>query len=983
MAMGAVAVDDASGGKGAQSAGGVLDGTAVANKLDDTNFRDIAEVARAQDDHAGEEQLVPPKRMVIPRLKKYASKDEDKKKQATAKNLQTWVQCDNPECSKWRRVSVEIAKRIEDDTRWQCKDNPDKAFASCSAPQQLTDAEINDQLGISSTSESDIGSDSEEEASKPVVWHAVTQNLFMHRQRKKLTRDEFQRRTYANVDKGRCGAKGFGVIAQDVIRRGSFILEYCGEVINEALFKERTTEYAERGIRHHYFMTLGTNEVIDATMKANIARFMNHSCDPNCETQKWEVCGELSVGFFAIKNIKKGEELTFDYKFERCGFSAQVCHCGAANCRGMIGVANVSDTATIDLADYDFSQDPEPIMLTDGSDANDKVRELVRHTSKRRGRRDDGSNQPAVTRPTLAVRRVGVFGNQRYSSEVERQLDDLLAGRNGVCNKEEMIAVLRLFKLAMADSIDTDGTRVFSARDLSLLLDAIMKCNSYNARKYFIDKNGVAVLQTVTQKLAHSYKKTTKPVLRKIFQVLDHVAVTKEDLQQVHTGSGSFATTLNDLLEYPEPVVKTKAEHYLVNVMEVAPQPTLRSGMNGTNTTSDRSDRQHAAQPSGRTWSPKRPEHANANGSPWTARGWSPQVCGRSSRHSSDSPPPRTTQRSSSSSPRRSSPSRDMQPVRKRMTGWDVLPSDSLAGRAVASAAATPSGHRFAPTSAADASASTSSPSDAFAVRRQSRWDRTGPHGFHANPQHSGMQPFINSVHARMLAPATSHQVSQQPAPSWHLPPPSNSPPPMPSSSSPPPVPPSSPKANLDAQLLALPPEALNHLQTMRLTEPSPLGVNSQVAIPSAQPEGHDVDMEISTPPPFSAAACEPSSIPDSQPVHRTSSAHAPHTASNGPSNSDASHEASSWSDPYAPEFRQSVVQIVKLAVKKHRHKERHKHLDRKETQKLVHHIAQGVVAKEKARYTQTTVAGNIKPILRERLAPKVDTYVQEYLQRH
>jgi len=60
--------------------------------------------------------------------------------------------------------------------------------------------------------------------------------------------------------------------------------------------------------------------MIDATRKGNLARFMNHSCNPNCELQKWVVGSRLRMGIFTLRNIEKNEELTFDYQFERYGY---------------------------------------------------------------------------------------------------------------------------------------------------------------------------------------------------------------------------------------------------------------------------------------------------------------------------------------------------------------------------------------------------------------------------------------------------------------------------------------------------------------------------------------------------------------------------------------------------------------------------------------------------------------------------------------
>lgn len=57
-----------------------------------------------------------------------------------------------------------------------------------------------------------------------------------------------------------------------------------------------------------------SSEVIDATLKGGPARFINHSCEPNCATQKWMVRGEEHVGIFAIKMIPPGTEITYDYR---------------------------------------------------------------------------------------------------------------------------------------------------------------------------------------------------------------------------------------------------------------------------------------------------------------------------------------------------------------------------------------------------------------------------------------------------------------------------------------------------------------------------------------------------------------------------------------------------------------------------------------------------------------------------------------------
>ena len=89
-------------------------------------------------------------------------------------------------------------------------------------------------------------------------------------------------------------------------------------------------------------MRTTNNEVIDPTFVGNVARFINHSCDPNCETQKWNVLGEVCVGIFAIKDIKENEELSFDYQFDFFKTPFTKCYCGTSKCKGYLGVLSAS-----------------------------------------------------------------------------------------------------------------------------------------------------------------------------------------------------------------------------------------------------------------------------------------------------------------------------------------------------------------------------------------------------------------------------------------------------------------------------------------------------------------------------------------------------------------------------------------------------------------------------------------------------------------
>ncbi|KAI8085783.1 uncharacterized protein B0P05DRAFT_533685 [Gilbertella persicaria] len=147
----------------------------------------------------------------------------------------------------------------------------------------------------------------------------------------------FQLKQYARVDVIRTEKKGFGLRALTDLPANAFIMEYIGEVIPNHEFIRRTKEYEAAGLQHYYFMTLKTDEIIDATKKGCLARFINHSCNPNCVTQKWVVGKNMRIGIFTKRPIQAGSELTFDYKFERYGAVAQPCYCGEPSCKGYIG----------------------------------------------------------------------------------------------------------------------------------------------------------------------------------------------------------------------------------------------------------------------------------------------------------------------------------------------------------------------------------------------------------------------------------------------------------------------------------------------------------------------------------------------------------------------------------------------------------------------------------------------------------------------
>ncbi|CAL0328673.1 unnamed protein product [Lupinus luteus] len=130
---------------------------------------------------------------------------------------------------------------------------------------------------------------------------------------------------------------GSGIVADEDIKLGDFVIEYVGEVIDDKTCEERLWNMKHRGETNFYLCEINRDMVIDATYKGNKSRYINHSCCPNTEMQKWIIDGETRIGIFATRDIEKGEPLTYDYQFVQFG-ADQDCHCGAAGCRRKLGV---------------------------------------------------------------------------------------------------------------------------------------------------------------------------------------------------------------------------------------------------------------------------------------------------------------------------------------------------------------------------------------------------------------------------------------------------------------------------------------------------------------------------------------------------------------------------------------------------------------------------------------------------------------------
>ena len=91
------------------------------------------------------------------------------------------------------------------------------------------------------------------------------------------------------------GNRGWGLKAAANLNAGDFMIEYVGEVLDGDKCRGRLKKAHSTNTNNFYMLTLDAGLVIDAGCKSNLARFINHSCSPNCETQKWRARGDLRI----------------------------------------------------------------------------------------------------------------------------------------------------------------------------------------------------------------------------------------------------------------------------------------------------------------------------------------------------------------------------------------------------------------------------------------------------------------------------------------------------------------------------------------------------------------------------------------------------------------------------------------------------------------------------------------------------------------
>lgn len=135
---------------------------------------------------------------------------------------------------------------------------------------------------------------------------------------------------------GKSGIHGFGIFAKHPHRAGDMVIEYTGELVRPSI-ADRREHFIYNSLvgAGTYLFRIDNERVIDATRAGSIAHLINHSCEPNCYSRVISVHGDEHIIIFAKRDIKRWEELTYDYRF----FSIDerlACYCGFPRCRGVV-----------------------------------------------------------------------------------------------------------------------------------------------------------------------------------------------------------------------------------------------------------------------------------------------------------------------------------------------------------------------------------------------------------------------------------------------------------------------------------------------------------------------------------------------------------------------------------------------------------------------------------------------------------------------
>jgi len=146
------------------------------------------------------------------------------------------------------------------------------------------------------------------------------------------------------------GIHNKGIFAKKFIPKGTKIIQYVGEKISKKeseIRSDKAIEIAKKNKKKGfvYIFELNKKYDLDGDVPYNLAKFINHSCNPNCESEM----SDEEIWIIALKDIKKEEEILYDYGYEIDHFQDHPCFCGSKNCKGYIVSENKGDILTKNL----------------------------------------------------------------------------------------------------------------------------------------------------------------------------------------------------------------------------------------------------------------------------------------------------------------------------------------------------------------------------------------------------------------------------------------------------------------------------------------------------------------------------------------------------------------------------------------------------------------------------------------------------------
>lgn len=141
--------------------------------------------------------------------------------------------------------------------------------------------------------------------------------------------------SFIKIDKS--DIHNLGAFAIRDIRKGTKIIEYVGEIITKTESKKRSQKIFQEHLANKdkgsvYIFTLNNEQDLDGNVSYNTARFLNHSCNPNCEA----INENSHIWIYALNDIKKGDELTYNYRYPIETWKKHRCRCGSNKCVGYI-----------------------------------------------------------------------------------------------------------------------------------------------------------------------------------------------------------------------------------------------------------------------------------------------------------------------------------------------------------------------------------------------------------------------------------------------------------------------------------------------------------------------------------------------------------------------------------------------------------------------------------------------------------------------